>query len=74
MRGWRCSPLQVLRAIVARLNAELNKVLLMPDVRRAWADQGAQTAGGSPERLAAHIRAELAKWGKVLREVKIRSQ
>jgi tripartite-type tricarboxylate transporter receptor subunit TctC len=57
--------------VVMRLNGELNKVLLMPDIRRIWADQGAEVGGGSPERLAAHVRSELAKWGKVVREAKI---
>jgi tripartite-type tricarboxylate transporter receptor subunit TctC len=62
------------RDIVLRLNAELNKVLAMPDIRKAWTDQGAEAGGGSPERLAAHIQAERAKWGKVVRDAKIRAQ
>lgn len=57
--------------VVMRLNGELNKVLQMPDIRRIWADQGSEVGGGSPERLAAHVRSELAKWGKVVQEAKI---
>ncbi len=58
--------------VIARLNAELNRVLQMPDIRAAWALQGAEVGGGPPERLAAHVRSELAKWGKVVREANIR--
>jgi tripartite-type tricarboxylate transporter receptor subunit TctC len=62
------------REAIERLNAALNRVLETAEIRRAWGDQGAEIAGGSPERLAAHLRAESAKWGKVVREAKIRAQ
>lgn len=65
------APAQAPRDVVMRLNGELNKVLQMPDIRKTWADQGAEVGGGSPETLAAHVRSELAKWGKVVREAKI---
>ncbi len=58
--------------VIARLNADLNRVLQMPEIRAAWALQGAEVGGGPPERLAAHVRNELAKWGKVVREANIR--
>ncbi len=60
--------------VVIRLNGELNKVLQLPDIRKTWAEQGAEVGGGSPERLGAHVRSELAKWGKVVREANIRLQ
>ncbi|MGH9785991.1 MAG: tripartite tricarboxylate transporter substrate-binding protein, partial [Terriglobia bacterium] len=68
------APAQTPRDVIVRLNSELNKVLQMPDIRKTWADQGAEVGGGSPERLAAHVRSELAKWGKVVREANIRLQ
>ena len=67
------APAATPREIVARLNAELNKVLQLPEIARTWADHGAEIGGGSPERFAEHIRAELAKWGKVVREANIRA-
>jgi tripartite-type tricarboxylate transporter receptor subunit TctC len=53
--------------IVQRLNAELNKILQLPDVRKTLADQGAEIAGGSPEDFAAFMRAEIARWGPVVK-------
>ena len=55
-------------AIVARLNAEVNKVLQMPDVREKIADGGATAVGGSQEEFAAFVRSEYAKWGKIVKD------
>lgn len=66
------APAHTPRDVIVRLNGELNKVLQMPDIRKAWAEQGAQVGGGSPERLAVHVQSELAKWGKLTREANIR--
>jgi tripartite-type tricarboxylate transporter receptor subunit TctC len=55
-------------AIVARLNAEVNKVLQMPEVREKISDGGASPVGGSPEEFAAFVRAEYAKWGRIVKD------
>ncbi len=55
-------------AIVARLNAEINKVLQMPEVREKIADGGASAAGGSVEDFAAFVRTEYAKWGRIVKD------
>lgn len=59
-------------AIVARLNAEVNKVLQMPDVREKIANGGATAIGGTSEDFAAFVRADYAKWGKVVKEAGIK--
>ena len=59
-------------AIVARLNAEVNKVLQMPDVREKIATGGAQAAGGTSEDFAAFVRADYAKWGKIVKDANIK--
>jgi tripartite-type tricarboxylate transporter receptor subunit TctC len=59
--------------IVRRLNAELVKALDAPDVRAALAAQGANPVGGSPEAFAAFIRAESARWGKLVRDIGIKA-
>ena len=56
------------RAIVDRLNAEVNKVLANPEVRNRLTSQGAEVQGGTPEKFAAHIKAEIPKWAKVIKE------
>ena len=55
-------------AIVARLNAEINKVLQLPEVRDKIVKGGAVPIGGSSEDFAAFLRADYAKWGRIVRE------
>ncbi len=54
--------------VVARLNAAANRVLAMPDVRQRLASEGGDALGGTPEEFAAFLRAEHAKWGRVVKE------
>jgi len=56
------------KEVVARLNAEVNAVLKLPDVREKVAQQGAEVVGGTPEQFTAFIRAETQKWAKVIRD------
>lgn len=55
-------------AVVTRLNAEVNRVLAMPDVRDRLASEGGDALGGSPEQFASFLKAEHAKWGRVVKE------
>jgi tripartite-type tricarboxylate transporter receptor subunit TctC len=57
--------------IVRTLNSEIVKAIQQPDVKRAFALEGAEPVGSSPQEFAAHIRAELSRLGKVAREAKI---
>jgi len=60
-------PAGVPKALVARLNAEVNKVLLVPAVAEKLPDLGLIVAGGTPEQFAAHIRKETARWADVVK-------
>ena len=53
--------------IVDRLNAELNKVLDMPDVKKRLAELGATPAGGSPADMRSFVEAELKRWNAVVK-------
>ena len=53
--------------IVARLHAETANALASPEVREKLLAQGAEPIGSSPEEFRAYIRAEIDKWGKVVR-------
>jgi tripartite-type tricarboxylate transporter receptor subunit TctC len=55
------------RAIVTRLNAEIRRVAGLRDVQQRAAAQGAELATDTPEEFGAFIRAQIEKWGKVVR-------
>ncbi len=59
------------RAIVLRLNEEVNKLLAQPQVRERLEREGAELTPGPPERLGALIEADLARWQKLIAEAKI---
>ena len=54
--------------VIARLYAELAKALADPDTRQKLAAQGAEVRHNTPEQSAAFVRAEMAKWAKVVKE------
>lgn len=60
--------------VVTRLNNEINKVLLLPDVKERMASLGATPAGGTPEQLTSHIVAELARWPTIIKRTGISNQ
>jgi tripartite-type tricarboxylate transporter receptor subunit TctC len=61
-------------AVTGRLNGELGKIMAMPDIQAAFANQGALPGGGSPDQYAAFIRDESARWGEVVRKNDIKLQ
>ena len=56
------------RDVVARLGAETRRVLAMPEVRQALSNQGAEPVSDTPEEFAAIVRADVAKWAKIVKE------
>lgn len=54
--------------IVQKLNAEMNRILNLADIRQKLFDVGLDILGGTPDQLAAHTRSEIAKWSKVVKE------
>jgi tripartite-type tricarboxylate transporter receptor subunit TctC len=67
--GWNglLAPAGTPREIVARLNAEVVRVLRIPEVRDQLTSQGADVVGNSPEEFAAWIKIEVKKWAEVVR-------
>lgn len=57
--------------IVDRMYAETVKVLNDPEIKAAWAQQGARAGGQSPKEFGTFISSEIAKWGKVVKDAKI---
>jgi tripartite-type tricarboxylate transporter receptor subunit TctC len=56
------------RAVIDRLNKELDAILKSEETKKFFADQGAEAGGGSPDDLNAFVRAETAKWAKVVKD------
>ena len=61
-------------AIVRKLNAAINEALKSPDVAKRFAADGSTPTGSTPEQFAAHIRSEIAKWRKLVKEAKLELQ
>ncbi len=55
-------------AIIARLNAEVVKILRAPDFRDWLVAQGADPVGSTPDELAAFVKAELVKYAKIVKD------
>ena len=56
------------RPVIARLNADINRILKMPDVADKLRALGAVIVGSSPEEFDSYVKDEIAKWGKVARD------
>ncbi len=59
-------------AIVNKLNAEINRILQLPDVRERLGALGAEIIGGTPKEFADHIQREIPKWAKVIKDAGVR--
>ena len=59
------------KPIVTRLQQELAAALRKPDVIDWMKQNGLDPVGSTPEEHAAHIRAELAKWAKIVKDAKV---
>lgn len=69
------APRGVPREVIARLNSELNRMLSMPDVKeQLLSQQGAEAWVSTPQQAAAHVRAEVEKWGRIVQSAGIKLQ
>ena len=58
-------------AVVEKLHADTVRVMADPQMRERMAQLGAETVAGSPAELAAFLRAEMDKWGRLITDAKI---
>ena len=68
------APVGTARPIIERLNAESVKAMSSPDMRERLHAMGGEPNPGTPEQTAEFLRAEYARWGKVIREAGIKSE
>ena len=65
------APARTPREVVARLNAELVKIVQSPEMRKTLSNEGAEPVGSSPEAFGEHIKIEIARWAKVIKDARI---
>ena len=59
--------------VTRRLNTEINRIMMLPDVREKMEAIGVETVNETPEQFAAVLRADYEKWGRLVRELNIKS-
>ena len=62
------------RDIVNKLNAEVLKILALPDVRERFLALGVEPLGSTPEEFGTHIRAQMDKWAKVVKDAGVKAE
>lgn len=68
--GWfgLVAPAAVPRDVITKLNAEINRILQLPDVKERLLELGAEPANLTPEQFLEFIRRDNAKWAKLIKE------
>jgi tripartite-type tricarboxylate transporter receptor subunit TctC len=62
------------KEIVALLHREIVKIVSAPDVKARFDQLGFEVVANTPDEFAAQIRAEIAKWGKVIKDAKVKTE
>jgi tripartite-type tricarboxylate transporter receptor subunit TctC len=62
------------KAVVDRMNAEMNKSLGLPDIQARFAQLGFEPAGGSPADFAATMQRDAQKWSKVIKDAGVKPE
>jgi len=68
------APAHTPKDIVNKLSRETARILKLPDVNARLLELGAEPVGGTPEQFAAHIKAEISKWAKVIKDANVELQ
>lgn len=68
------APAKTPKPIIDRVAEETRKALASVDMRKRLADIGAEPLGSTPEEFSAFVKAEYAKWGKVVKDAGIKAE
>lgn len=68
------APAKTPATLIERLNREIVRVLNSAEVKERFFNSGVETVGSSPAQLAAAVKSEMAKWGKLIRDAGIREE
>lgn len=74
--GWYglCTQSKVPQPILTKLNADMNRLLTASPLRKRLEDQGIGITPATPAEFAAHVKSEIAKWTKVVRDAKLQAE
>jgi tripartite-type tricarboxylate transporter receptor subunit TctC len=59
------APANIPRPVLAKFNAEINRIIALPDIKERMLTLGAIPAGGTPREFSAFVKSEMDRWGKV---------
>ena len=62
------------KSVLARVNAEVTRILRSPEVKKIFERDAADVVGGTPEQFGAVLKAEIAKWTKVAKAAGIKAE
>jgi tripartite-type tricarboxylate transporter receptor subunit TctC len=60
------------KEIVAKINADVNRILALPDMKERETTLGYRFTGGAPDKLAVMLKAEIAKWADVAKSASLK--
>ncbi len=55
------------QAVIDKLNAEIGKVVQKPDVKKMWAEQGAEPMAMTPAEFTAYLQKDITKWAEIVK-------
>ncbi|MBY0270178.1 MAG: tripartite tricarboxylate transporter substrate binding protein [Burkholderiales bacterium] len=70
--GGVMAPAGTPKAVIDRLNAEILRILKLPDIRDKLSGLGADIVGSTPEEFAKYLRDEISKWRRVAKQANVR--
>jgi tripartite-type tricarboxylate transporter receptor subunit TctC len=72
--GGLLAPAGTPKPVVAKLAAEVTRILALPDVKQKLLDTGVEPVGGTPDQFSAFIGKEITKWAKVAKDAGIQPE
>jgi tripartite-type tricarboxylate transporter receptor subunit TctC len=67
-------PVKTPKAVVAKLNAEFDRILRLQDVKDRMFELGLDPVGGSAESFGVFVKEDIARWAKVIREAGVKAE
>ena len=61
-------------AVIAKINADLRKVMALPEVRQQYAARGDEPFSGTPDQAASYLKAEIEKWNRLVKQANLKAE